>query len=125
VSSGSTAVSGARRAQTRLAAANPAAWTSAYLRKVALADTLCALAAGAIAYELRFDTSNYRPAMYLAFTGLLPMLWVGSLAVAGGYDPRFIGVGSDEFRRVINAAVTLTAVIAIASYAVKFDTARG
>ena len=125
MSSGSTAVSGARRAQTRLAAANPAAWTSAYLRKVALADTLCALAAGAIAYELRFDTTNYRPAMYLAFTGLLPMLWVGSLAVAGGYDPRFIGVGSDEFRRVINAAVTLTAVIAIASYAVKFDTARG
>ena len=53
------------------------------------------------------------------------MLWVASVALAGGYDPRFIGVGSDEFRRVINAAVSLTAMVAIASYAVKFDLARG
>jgi exopolysaccharide biosynthesis polyprenyl glycosylphosphotransferase len=90
-----------------------------------LADCLCAVAAGAIAYELRFDATSYRSAMYLAFTALLPILWIGSLALAGGYDPRFIGVGSDEFRRVINAAVTLTATIAIVSYAVKFDTARG
>jgi exopolysaccharide biosynthesis polyprenyl glycosylphosphotransferase len=108
-----------------LAAADPAAWTSAYLRRTALADVACALAAGGLAYESRFDSISYRPAVYLAFTALLPVLWVGSLAVAGGYDPRFIGVGSDEFRRVLNGAVTLTAMIAIVSYAVKFDTARG
>jgi exopolysaccharide biosynthesis polyprenyl glycosylphosphotransferase len=124
VSSGSTAVSGARRAHAR-AAAGPAAWTGSYLRRTALADCLCAVAAGAIAYELRFDATSYRPAVYLAFTALLPIVWIGALALAGGYDPRFIGVGSDEFRRVINAAVTLTAAIAIISYAVKFDTARG
>ncbi|MGD0923755.1 MAG: sugar transferase [Streptosporangiaceae bacterium] len=124
MSSGSTAVSGARRAHAR-AAAGPAAWTGSYLRRTALADCLCAVAAGAIAYELRFDATSYRPAVYLAFTALLPIVWIGALALAGGYDPRFIGVGSDEFRRVINAAVTLTAAIAIISYAVKFDTARG
>ncbi len=124
MSSGSTAVSGARRAHAR-AAAGPAAWTGSYLRRTALADCLCAVAAGAVAYELRFDATSYRPAVYLAFTALLPVVWIGALALAGGYDPRFIGVGSDEFRRVINAAVTLTAAIAIISYAVKFDTARG
>jgi exopolysaccharide biosynthesis polyprenyl glycosylphosphotransferase len=124
VSSSSTAVSGARRAQAR-GAAGPAAWTGSYLRRTALADFLCAVAAGAIAYELRFDATSYRPAVYLGFTALLPILWIGALALAGGYDQRFIGVGSDEFRRVINAAVTLTATIAILSYAVKFDTARG
>ena len=124
VSSGSTAVPSARRAPAR-AATGPASWTSAYLRRTALADCLCALAAGALAYEVRFDANHYTPGVYLAFTGLLPLLWVGALALTGGYDPRFIGVGSDEFRRVINAAVTLTALIAIASYAVKFDTARG
>ena len=124
MSSGSTAVSGARRSQAR-AGAGPAAWTGSYLRRTALADCLCAVAAGAIAYELRFDASGYRPAVYLAFTALLPILWIGALALAGGYDPRFIGVGSDEFRRVINAAVTLIATVAIVSYAVKFDTARG
>jgi len=124
VSSGSTAVPSARRAPAQ-AATGPASWTSAYLRRTALADCLCALAAGALAYEVRFDASHYTPGVYLAFTGLLPLLWVGALALTGGYDPRLIGVGSDEFRRVINAAVTLTALIAIASYAVKFDTARG
>ena len=125
VSSGSTAFTGARRAQARRVASGPAAWTSSYLRRTALADCMCALAAGALAYEARFDVTHYTPGVYLAFSGLLPLLWVGALAVTGGYDPRFIGVGSDEFRRVINAGVTLTALIAIASYAVKFDTARG
>ena len=78
-----------------------------------------------LAYAARLDAISSRTGVYLALTGLLPVLWVLSLALAGGYDPRFIGVGSDEFRRVINAAVTLTALIAIVSYAVKFDTARG
>jgi len=123
--SSSTAVAGVRHAQTEWAATTPVTWTSAYLRRVALADVLCALAAGVLAYEVRFDHTDYRPAVYLAFTGLLPLLWMGSLALAGGYETRFIGVGSDEFRRVMNAAVMLTAVIAIVSYAVKFETARG
>jgi exopolysaccharide biosynthesis polyprenyl glycosylphosphotransferase len=125
VSSGSTAVTNARSAQASLAGIRPATWTSRYLRGAALADGLCGLAAGVLAYEVRFDGSSYRPTVYLTFTAVLPFLWIGALALAGGYDPRFIGVGSDEFRRVINAAVTLTAMIAIASYAVKFDTARG
>jgi exopolysaccharide biosynthesis polyprenyl glycosylphosphotransferase len=124
VSSGSTAVSGARRVRAR-GAVGPAAWTGAYLRRTLLADCLCAVAAGSIAYELRFDATSYRPAVYLAFTALLPIMWIGALTLAGGYDQRFIGVGSDEFRRVINAAVSLTATIAIVSYAVKFQTARG
>ena len=48
-----------------------------------------------------------------------------SVAIAGGYDPRFIGVGSEEFRKVLNAAVSLTAGIAIVSYVAKLDLARG
>jgi exopolysaccharide biosynthesis polyprenyl glycosylphosphotransferase len=125
VSSGSTAVEQARRSQSRQATPNLTAWTSGYLRRTMLADFLCTLAAAFLAYEIRFDPTSYRPGLYLAFTSLLPLLWMGSLALVGGYDLRFIGVGSDEFRRVIRAAVMLTAMIAIASYAVKFDTARG
>jgi exopolysaccharide biosynthesis polyprenyl glycosylphosphotransferase len=125
VSSGSTAVTQARGSQSRPAIPNLTSWTSAYLRRTMLADCLCTLVAGFLAYQIRFDATSYRPAQYLVFTGLLPLLWMGSLALVGGYDPRFIGVGSDEFRRVIRAAVMLTAMVAIASYAVKVDTARG
>ncbi len=100
-------------------------WTSHYRRAAAGADFVSALAAGFLAFEVRFDSRGSQPAEYLALSALLPVLWIASVALAGGYDPRFIGLGSDEFRRVLNAAVSLTAGIAIASYAVRFDVARG
>jgi exopolysaccharide biosynthesis polyprenyl glycosylphosphotransferase len=68
---------------------------------------------------------GYLPISYLIFTLVLPALWCCSLALAGGYESRFIGVGSDEFRRVMNAAVSLTACVAVASYALKAEFARG
>ena len=44
--------------------------------------------------------------------------------LAGGYDVRFIGTGSDEFRKVLNAGVSLTAAVAIFSYLVNIDLSR-
>src|SRR5215467_4148228 len=122
---GNTAVTDRRGTQARLAAREPAGWIVAYRRWAAVADSACALAAGLLAFELRFDTQNYRPLVYLVFTAVLPLLWVGSVALAGGYDARFIGVGSDEFRKILTAGVNLTAAVAVASYAVKFEFARG
>jgi len=110
---------------SRLAAHEPEAWTRTYLRCVALADAVCALLAGLLAIEVRFVGQGYPPISYAAFTVVLPALWVGSVALAGGYEARFIGVGPDEFRRVMNAAVTLTGSVAVASYALKADLARG
>jgi exopolysaccharide biosynthesis polyprenyl glycosylphosphotransferase len=101
------------------------AWTSTYLRTAAILDCICALVAGLVALEVRFDSQGGVPAQYFAFTVALPFLWLSSVALAGGYDPRFIGVGSDEFRKVINAGVSLTAGVAIFSYVTKFQLARG
>ncbi len=123
--SGSTAATRSRRIQALLTVRDPSTWTSAYRRRAVVADFSCALAAGLLAYEVRFDAQAYQSGVYLAFTVLLPVLWTASVALAGGYDPRFIGVGSDEFRKILNAAVSLTAVVAIASYVVKFEFARG
>ena len=64
---GGTAVTDRRRVQARLAARDPAVWTVAYLRWAALVDSICALAAGALAFELRFDDPHYRPLIYLLF----------------------------------------------------------
>ena len=44
--------------------------------------------------------------------------------MAGGYDVRFIGTGSDEFRKVLNAGVGLTATIALISYAINIELSR-
>ena len=101
------------------------AWTSAYLRQAALADWTCALAAGALAARVRFGGQAYLPLPYLSLTCGLPVAWWMSVLLIGGYDTRFIGLGSDEFRRILGAAVNLTAVVAVVSYAAKLDLARG
>jgi len=55
----------------------------------------------------------------------LPVLWIAALWLAGGYDVRFVGTGSDEFRKVLNAGVGLTAAVALFSFAVNLQLSRG
>jgi exopolysaccharide biosynthesis polyprenyl glycosylphosphotransferase len=109
---------------------NPAApgkrdWTTAYLRQAGVADCACAFTAGLLAAQIRFGGQGRPPTVYLGFTVALPVLWWASVLLAGGYDARFIGLGSDEFRRVLNAAVYLAVAIAILSYVGRLDLARG
>jgi exopolysaccharide biosynthesis polyprenyl glycosylphosphotransferase len=101
-------------------------WVSAYIRRIAFADGACALAAGLLAFEVRFGgRGDHQQGAYLLFSCALPLLWCAAVAIAGGYDSRIIGLGSDEFRRVLNGAVGLTAGLAIFSYAARLDIARG
>jgi exopolysaccharide biosynthesis polyprenyl glycosylphosphotransferase len=115
-------VSDARR---RLAVREPASWTRLYLRWAALTDCACGLLAGALGLYVRFAGQGSLPPSYVGFAVTLPVLWCSSVALAGGYGQRLFGAGSDEFRRVLNAAVALAAGIAIISYATKIDFARG
>ena len=73
----------------------------------------------------RFDGREQVPQLYVATTLGLPVIWVAWMALAGGYDARLIGVGSDEYRRVLNAGISLTATVAVVSYAADFRLARG
>jgi exopolysaccharide biosynthesis polyprenyl glycosylphosphotransferase len=109
----------------RLAARASVSWTRGYLRWSALTDVACALLAGGLALYARFAGPGQLPVSYVAFAIALPVFWCGSVALAGGYAARIIGAGSDEFRRVLNAAIGLAAAVAVASYALKIDFARG
>ena len=106
-----------RRAARRLAT-----WSRDYLRQVALADLACGVVGVFMAAQLRFG-GNVTP-MYLALSLALPVLWVAALWLAGAYDVRFIGTGSDEFRKVLNAGIGLTAAVAIFSYAINLELSR-
>jgi exopolysaccharide biosynthesis polyprenyl glycosylphosphotransferase len=101
------------------------AWVSSYLRATVAADALCAAAAAGLALVVRFEQQRHMPILYIALSAAMPVLWVISVAIARGYDARFIGTGSDEFRKVLNAGVSLTAAVAIVSYVTKSDIARG
>jgi exopolysaccharide biosynthesis polyprenyl glycosylphosphotransferase len=100
-------------------------WIRRYLRVACAADFGCALAAALLAFLLRFDFNSHAHEAYLAASLTLPALWLVAVAVAGGYDARFIGVGPDEFRRILSAGVALTAGVAIVSYLTRMELARG
>jgi len=104
--------------------ADAGGWVGQYLRKAMALDAAVALAAGLIALRGRYDAHGHAPAAYIVLTVSLPVIWVGTLALAGAYEPRFIGAGADEFRRVINAGLGLTSAIAILSYATKAQVSR-
>jgi exopolysaccharide biosynthesis polyprenyl glycosylphosphotransferase len=115
----------ADRVIARLATQSSASWTSGYLRQAVAADSICGLAAGLLAFQVRFEDAPGGAVPYLLLSLLLPVLWIISVRLAGGYDSRFIGVGTDEFRRVLNGGICLTACVAIVSYATKTELARG
>jgi exopolysaccharide biosynthesis polyprenyl glycosylphosphotransferase len=47
---------------------------------------------------------------------LLPLAWLVVLWGNGAYDRRYLGLGTDEFKRVIRTAVTLTATISLLAF---------
>ena len=103
-------------------AGRPDAWMRTYVRQVAIADFSAAVVAAIAAVWVRFGAHpNDR---YLVLSLALPLLWVTAVRVFGGYEKRFLGSGSDEFRRVLNAGLSLTGALALISYAVNNELSR-
>lgn len=111
-----------RDSVARQTASSSSTWSRDYLRRAALADLGCAIIGVFAAVQLRFG--EHVTGTYVALSLALPGLWLAAVALAGGYDVRFIGTGSDEFRKVLNAGVSLTAAVAIFSYLVNIDLSR-
>ncbi len=111
------------RAYGRQSAVRQATWPKDYLRWTAIADFCCACAGVFAAVDLRFG--KHITDGYVALSLALPVCWLAALWLAGGYDVRFVGTGSDEFRRVLNAGVGLTATTAIGAYATNIELSRG
>jgi exopolysaccharide biosynthesis polyprenyl glycosylphosphotransferase len=99
-----------------------ATWTRVYLRRTACADFATAAVSAAAAVLLRFGV---HPSLkYVLVSLLLPVAWVLLLLVLGGYDVKFIGTGSDEFRKVLNAGWSLAAGVALLSYGLNSELSR-
>lgn len=82
-----------------------------------------------IAHLLRFGVSAALlpgPNIPYVLVALLAVpVWLGVLALAGCYDRRILGVGSDEYRRVLNGGVHFLAVTALAHFLGRLVIARG
>ncbi len=62
---------------------------------------------------------------YYEFGAVMVPVWIAVLALSRCYEARFVGGGSEEFKRVTNATVRLTAVVASVSFVFKLELARG
>ena len=97
-------------------------WATRYARYLVLSDLLVAAIAAGTAWVLRFAAGNTPYAwVSLAF----PLVWVLSLALCRSYEPRFLAEGTEEFRRVLDAAVRLVALLALFAYAFNVPVSRG
>lgn len=102
--------------------ADEVSWIKGYLRWAGITDFVCAAVASVVALAGRFGVHFSPP--YAIFAIVFPVLWILAMSFSGGYDGRFIGTGPDEFRKVLNAGVILTAGLAIFSYAINNELSR-
>ena len=82
-----------------------------------------------IAHLLRFGVSAALlpgpNVPYVLVAVLAVPVWLGVLTLAGCYDRRILGVGSEEYRRVLNGGVHFLAVVALAHFLGRLVIARG
>jgi exopolysaccharide biosynthesis polyprenyl glycosylphosphotransferase len=103
-------------------------WHRVYLVALVLLDFTGALLADITATELFEDkagsgfatTELFRLIAYV----MVPLGWIVVLWGHGAYDRRYLGVGTDEFKRVVRASWTIVAVCAFLAFAYKRDLSR-
>ena len=94
-------------------------WQRKLVRMLAALDLLAAVIAALVAVLVRTPKGPYIEAT-LAF----PFVWLLSCAATRSYELRFLGTGSEEFKRVFDAGIRLLASVAVVCLAVKIDVAR-
>ncbi|MFG1778978.1 sugar transferase [Micromonospora sp. NPDC049051] len=106
-------------------------WHRPYITLLLLLDFAAAAVASLIAIET-FDQSRagfynaeQDPTWFhtVAFL-LLPLGWLVSLWANRAYDRRYLGLGPDEYKRVIRASVAVTATVSFLAFATKTDLSR-
>jgi exopolysaccharide biosynthesis polyprenyl glycosylphosphotransferase len=70
-------------------------------------------------------SATFRDLRYTVLSGVLVIAWVLMLRLHGAYDRRLVGHGPEEYRAVSIASFWLFSVLAIASFVLKLDVARG
>ncbi|MFD0657927.1 sugar transferase [Thermocatellispora tengchongensis] len=100
-------------------------WLRQYRGHAVLADAACGLVAGVVAVGVRFGEVTPYVAPYAVASALLPLAWVCAVALNRAYEPRLLGLGSEEFRRIVQCGLALTAGLAVAAYSTKTEIARG
>lgn len=108
----------------KVARSDARTWVRTYVLVLVAVDAAAALLAGTLALVVRFEASPER-LVYFWASLLFPVPWLVVVAAARAYEPRFLGVGSEEFRRIVTGTLWLTALVGTMSWFTKAEVARG
>jgi exopolysaccharide biosynthesis polyprenyl glycosylphosphotransferase len=75
-------------------------WERSYLLGALSLDTVAVVAGTALAVAVRAAAGLGATSTTVSLSLLVPLLWLGGIALAGGYESRFLGEGNEEYRRV-------------------------
>lgn len=117
-------------AVTGKATANGRAWAQKYQAKLRVTDIIVVAAVAAIASLLHSGfafTSERMSTQQIGeyfLAGAIALIWMAALTAFHTRDPRVIGVGSAEYKRVAAASVTTFGVLAFAVVVLRISVAR-
>jgi exopolysaccharide biosynthesis polyprenyl glycosylphosphotransferase len=97
-------------------------WMTRFARSVIAADLVAAVVAGWIALAVtKQDPTLLQWVLCLV---VLPLGIVGACALSHGYEPRFLGVGTDDYRRLLDVALKLMAFVGVVALISERELAR-
>lgn len=104
-------------------------WHRPYTLILVLLDLVSAILASALAVtfiqkaDSGFQGRGVGLFYFVALVGL-PLGWLFILWANGSYDRRYLGLGSEEFKRVVRAFVTVVACVSLLAFATKTQLSR-
>jgi exopolysaccharide biosynthesis polyprenyl glycosylphosphotransferase len=99
-------------------------WQRSLGRAVVVVDTLSITLPVAVLVAMNAFHAQTRPDS-LILAALLPLTWLVAMNLSRAHEARFLGIGSEEFQRVFNAAMRVVAVIAVTSFLLRATPSRG
>ncbi|MDP2287394.1 MAG: sugar transferase [Actinomycetota bacterium] len=99
-----------------------------YATRAVIWDFIAITVAGIVGFTLRwaipFNVEINDPT-YVSLVVIVVIAWMAVMVLRGAYDTRVLGVGSEEFKRVVSATATVFGAVAIVVFAFKLDLSRG
>ncbi len=99
-----------------------------YAIRAVVLDFIAVLVAGIVGFVLRWAipySVELNDPTYVSLVVVVVVSWMVVLILRGAYDTRMLGVGSEEFKRVVSATATVFGAVAIVAFALKLDLSRG
>jgi len=99
-----------------------------YATRALVLDLVAIFVAGIVGFILRWAipySVELNDPTYVSLVFVVVVAWITVLVMRGAYDTRILGVGSEEFKRVVSATATVFGAVAIVAFGLKLQLSRG